>query len=216
MGRPRAPELVKLICGLLGGDADLLRRARQLLVRKFGPIDAESEIWPFTQTDYYQDEMGRELKRQFVAFEKLIRPDQLADTKLETNAMETLIAEQCALFDVARPVNLDPGYVDLGKLVLATTKDRAHRIYLANGIYAEVTLQFTQAGWIPGAWTYTDYREDRYHPFLTAARQRLHDYRIAVQHLPGYETADEPAAGTEVFGEPIPFDSLEPGEPRSS
>ncbi len=79
MGIPRSAKPVKLICGLLAGDDDLLRRARHLLIRSYGPVDVESEIWPFTYTNYYTDEMGPNLRRKFLAFEQLIRPDYLAE-----------------------------------------------------------------------------------------------------------------------------------------
>lgn len=177
MGRPRPAEPVKLICGMLSGDADLLRRARQLLVRRFGPVDLETPVWPFTQTDYYREEMGPNLLRQLISFERVIQPDAIAVAKLETNEIEERVAEDMLDPEIPRPLNLDPGYVDLGKLVLATTKDRAHRIYLSGGIYAETTLHYAHDDWQIFPWTYPDYREAKYHAFLTAVRQRLHDVR---------------------------------------
>jgi hypothetical protein len=181
MGRPRAAQPVVLICGMLAGDADILRRARQLLVRQFGPLRAESDIWPFDQTDYYADETGPNLKRCFVAFEKLVNPDVLVQTKLETNALERQIAEDLLTPDIARPVNLDPGYVDLGKLVLATTKDRSHRIYLGHGIYAEVTLNFADGAWRVMPWTYPDYRDQCYHAFFSRLRAELLAHRRSAE-----------------------------------
>jgi len=177
MARPRLAQPVKLICGLLGGDVDLLRRARQLLVRRFGPVDLESDLWPFDQTDYYEAEMGPDLKRLFLAFEQLIRPDLLAGTKDETNQIEQRIAADCAALEIPRPVNLDPGYIDLGKLVLATTKDRSHRLYLGQGIYAEVTLHFVDKRWQVWPWTYPDYHRPEYHAFFHRARDRLREQR---------------------------------------
>jgi hypothetical protein len=173
MARPRPAGPVKLFAGLLSGDPDLLRRARQLLARRFGPVDIESELWPFDQTDYYREEMGPDLKRRFLSFENLIRPDRLPDLKLETNGLELEIADQCLLPDTSRPVNIDPGYLDLTKLVLATTKDRGHRIYLGRGIYAEVTLQYVQGGWQTLPWTYPDYTRPEYHAFFAQMRQRF-------------------------------------------
>ncbi len=174
MGKPRPARLVKLLVGLLSGDPDLLRRARQLLVRRFGPVDAESDVWPFDQTDYYQDEMGPGLQRCFLGFTQLIPPDQLVEIKRETNAIEETIAADCAPLDIPRPVNIDPGYIDLTKLVLATTKDRGHRIYLGSGIYAEVTLMYAQGTWQVLPWTYPDYRRAEYHAFFSRLRAQLH------------------------------------------
>jgi hypothetical protein len=125
--------------------------------------------------------------------------------------MEQQIAEERALLAVTRPVNIDPGYVDLGKLVLATTKDRAHRIYLQHGIYAEVTLQYAREAWQVSPWTYPDYREPRYHAFLSAVRERLHEYRRIVDMTAGPDAENESSPrGNDPDAEPpIPFD-LEP------
>lgn len=179
MGTPRAAPSVKLICGLLSGDPDLLRRARQWLMRMLGPIDLESEVWPFPHTDYYREEMGPDLLRQFLSFERLIRPEALAEIKLETNRVEADMAQDCAALEVARPVNLDPGYIDLGKLVLATTKDRSHRLYIKGGIFAEVTLQWTSGAWQGWPWTYPDYLQPAYHEFFSRVRKRLAEQRRA-------------------------------------
>ena len=177
MGRPRPAPPVKLICGLLSGDVDLLRRARQLLVRRFGPHDLESAIWPFDHTDYYAEEMGPGLQRQFISFERLIRPDLLAEIKHDTNALEEELSRQCMALGILRPVNLDPGYVDLSKLVLATTKDRSHRIYVGQRIFAEVTLHFVAGRWQTWPWTYPDYQRPEYHAFFTQVRERLRQQR---------------------------------------
>lgn len=177
MARPRSATPVKLIVGLLAGDIDLLRRARQLLKRAYGPVDLESDFWPFDQTDYYEPEMGPALVRCFFSFERLIRPDTLAEIKLRTNDLEETIARQCLLPDRPRPVNIDPGYLNLAQLVLATTKDRAHRIYVGLGIYAEVTLQYTGGEWQPWPWTYPDYREPGYHAFFARVRDRFREQR---------------------------------------
>lgn len=179
MGRPRAAHLVKLIVGLLAAETDVLRRARQKLVRRFGVVDVESPPLPFSETDFYAAEMGAPLTRQFLAFDSLVRPDDLAEIKRITNEMEREIAEERLALDILRPANIDPGYVELSKLVLATTKDRAHRIYLAGGIWAEVTLQFQNGAWTPQPWTYPDYRRSDYHEFLSAARDRLRAQRRA-------------------------------------
>ncbi len=190
MARPRPTLPVKLICGLLSGDADLLRRARQMMVRRWGPIDHESEVWPFTQTEYYREQMGENLLRQFVSFERLIRPDELAAIKVETNAIEGEIAEQVLDPTIVRPVNLDPGYVDLGKLVLATTKDRSHRIHIGSRIYAEVTLHYSDDRWQTWPWTYRDYAEGHYFPFLSRVREMLHESRRRI----GLEAKGDPPA----------------------
>jgi hypothetical protein len=162
MARIRAAQPVKLIVGLLGGDVDLLRRARQLLVHEYGAVDLESDFWPFVETDYYRPEMGPGLQRWFLSFERLIRPEALAEIKRQTNEFEAKMAEECLSAERPRPVNLDPGYLNLFKLVLATTKDRDHRIYVGSGIYAEVTLHHRDGAWQTWPWTYPDYRKPEY------------------------------------------------------
>ena len=176
MGAMRPAAYVKLIVGLLSGDPDLLRRARQRLHRRFGEIDFESPRWPFDHTDYYAAEMGPDLQRWFLAFDALIRPDALVEIKQFTNDLEAEIADE-TLRVVARPVNLDPGYLHLGKLVLASTKDRAHRIYLGGGIYAEVCLHYRDGQWCSYPWTYPDYQRPEYHEFFTVVRNRLMQQR---------------------------------------
>ncbi len=173
MAKTRMHRPVKLIAGLLGGDEDLLRRARQKLTHRFGDVDLESDLWDFDSTDYYEAEMGPSLRRWFISFARLIRPDDLPQIKLETNRMEEEIAEDCLLSEIVRPVNIDPGYIDLPKLVLATTKNHAHRLYLGSGIYGEVTLHFAEGQWRAQPWTYPDYQRAEYHAFFTRVRDGL-------------------------------------------
>ncbi len=173
MGAIRPPQRAKLFAGLLTGDTDLLALARRKLEKHFGGADCQSEIWPFTATDYYQPELGPDVRRRFLFFEELISIERLAQIKRLTNDIEHRICDDLALPHTARPVNIDPGYITLSKLVLATTKDHAHRIYLQQGIYAEVTLRFEAGEWKSFAWTYPDYAADAYHADFTRARRRL-------------------------------------------
>lgn len=175
MGAIRPPKRAKLLCGLLTGDPDLLVTAQRRLAKHFGPIDFTSNIWPFTATDYYQPELGSDVKRQFAFFEQLISIERLAEIKRLTNDIETRICDDLALPHTARPVNIDPGYITMSKLVLATTKEQAHRIYLQRGIFAEVTLRFESGEWKSWPWTYPDYASDTYHCVFIEARERLKD-----------------------------------------
>lgn len=189
MGRIRAVPPVKLFCGLLSGDDDLLRRARQILEHQFGPADVVSDIWDFTQTEYYREEMGTGLRRVFIAFEQLCHPTVLAEVKIETNAIEQRIADDVLATEIARPVNIDPGYLDPGKLVLATTKDRAHRVCIGQGIFAEVTLQYVADRWRSAEWTYPDYQTPHYHAYFTQVRDRL---RVQRRSLDSQRDRDVP------------------------
>src|SRR5262249_49613499 len=120
-------------------------------------------------TTYYERDMGAGLLKRLLAFDKLVPSDCLAEVKNRTISLEGEIAER-HLFPEKRPINLDPGLLQLGKFLLATTKDQAHRIYLRDRIYAEVTLRFQDGSFVPWPWTYADYREPAYHEFLMRAR----------------------------------------------
>jgi hypothetical protein len=118
--------------------------------------------------------MGPGLMKQLLAFRDLVAPDALPEVKLQTNALEQCLAG-LARFPEARPLNLDPGILTLGKLMLATTKDQAHRIYLRDGIFAEVTLRYQAGAFEPWPWTYADYRRPEVHAFLLSARAYYSD-----------------------------------------
>ena len=172
MAETAEPQPVKLIVGMLSGRRELLGEAAERLARDLGPIDLSGEVVDFDFTHYYEAEMGGGLLRQFVAFERLIDPGRLADVKHTTNAIESQFAA-AASGGPARPVNLDPGYVTEGKLVLASTKDFAHRVYVGGGIYAEVTLQYVHGKWVAHELTFPDYASGRYDAFLSEARRLL-------------------------------------------
>jgi len=167
MGTARKPAPVKLIASLLTGDPGLLPGVRAALTHAFGPIDLESETLPFDHTDYYAAEFGPALQRQIVTFERLITPEDLPAVKCRTNELEQSFAREGR-----RRVNIDPGYVSLSKLVLATTKDHAHRLYLGQGIYGEVTLAYQQGRFRPWPWTYSDYASDSYCALFMEIRRR--------------------------------------------
>jgi hypothetical protein len=158
--------------GLLAGSEEQLAAARFELTQWYGRIDAESAIIPWNFTQYYEGEMGAGLLRQWVRFETLFAPEHLAKCKLETNMAETLLARQFQdpKKPVTRPINIDPGYVHKYKIVLATTKDHSHRVYMREGIYAEVTLHWSQNVWTPWPWTYADYKTPAATDFFNAAR----------------------------------------------
>jgi hypothetical protein len=121
-------------------------------------------------TRYYEASMGSDLRKVLWAFRDLGDPARLPDIKHATNALEESLAGQ-GLYSEARPLNLDPGYLVLGKFVLATTKDQAHRLYLRDGIFAEVTLHYQAGAFRPWPWTYADYRLDEVIAFLGTARE---------------------------------------------
>lgn len=166
MGLAREHRPVKLIVGMFTAQETLFDTARHELSQAYGPVDRVSPVWPFDFTSYYADEFGEHLLRQFVTFSELIDPARLPEIKLLTNALELELAS-----GGKRQVNIDPGYIDLSKLVLATTKNHQHRLYLGQGIYAEVTLRFTVGSFRPWEWTYPDYRTEQYVGFFNKVRQ---------------------------------------------
>jgi len=155
---------------VLAGREEWLGRAADLLKEEFGEIDLTSQTWPFDCTDYYEEEMGPGLLKRIHSFRELVDPESIAAIKHITNRLEQRIAAEHPE-GPKRPVNLDPGYVAESKLVLATTKDYTHRIYLRAGIYAEVTLCWRRGGFEPWEWTYPDYRSEGYRAFFAKVRE---------------------------------------------
>jgi hypothetical protein len=172
MGETYEPAQVLLIVAASSRYLPALEWAAEKCAVDFGAVALSSEPFAFTETDYYSATMGEDLKKQFLAFERLIDPGSLAGVKCRTNEWE---AEYAALKRHAelRPLNLDPGYITPAKLVLASTKDHAHRIYLGSGIYAELTMSYRKRAWQPMEWTYPDYRRDDYQRFFSECREWL-------------------------------------------
>ena len=155
MSCPQEPEPVKLIASLFSPDKGLVESVVDELTELIGPVDWMSKPCFFDRTRYYEREMGWPLHRRFVSFKRLIRPEEIVEIKLRTNACE---GEYLA--DTARRINIDPGYISAERLVLATGKNYVHRIYLAKGIYADLTLVFHKGQFEPLPWTYRDYAEE--------------------------------------------------------
>jgi hypothetical protein len=174
MGEIVQPAPVLLIVAAISRHGEAIEWARSRSGELHGPIALASDPFEFTETDYYTATMGAGLKKQFFAFERLIDPTALASIKCETNRWE---AEYAAMgrHEESRPLNLDPGYITPAKLVLVSTKDHAHRIYLRDGIYAEITLGYRNRGWQALEWTYPDYRRNDYQQFFTRCREWLLD-----------------------------------------
>jgi hypothetical protein len=138
MGEPTLPQPALLVVGLLAGSRELLTQAEQSLVADFGKVAVRSDIIRFGFSDYYEQEMGRDLVRHWLGFEKTLEPGRLAEVKLACNGMERTLAAAgpgpCR--GGRRMVNIDPGLLSLHSLVLASTKEFAHRVYLSHGIHA--------------------------------------------------------------------------------
>ena len=166
------PEPVKLIIGILAADERCLAVAAEAVTAQFGKADLESEIWPFDQTEYYKDQTGENIVKQFICIDKLIDPGELATIKLKANEIEQDLAQKLNT-DLPRPINLDPGIIEPSKLVLASTKNFSHRIYIGQKIYAEVTLTYQKGNWHTYDYTFPDHKLPRYHAFFSKVRERL-------------------------------------------
>lgn len=171
MGRAGAPEPALLFLGLLWTDEEAKQGALDAFCGRFGGPFIETPPEPFTHTDYYVEEMGGDIRRSYLFFPHLVDPGDLADVKLWTNWLEDGIVKQSG--QAGRSVNLDPGFLALDKFVLATTKNRSHRIYIGKGIYAESTLHFHKGRFEPWPWTYPDYARECLSPVFLAARSAL-------------------------------------------
>jgi hypothetical protein len=173
MGRLYEPEPVKPILGIITRFTGLFEDVKRVSTERWGPIELESQIFNFDFTEYYRPQMGTDLKRKFLSFRDLVRPEHIVELKLWAQCVEEQWGKSGG-FGVPRPLNLDPGYISLSKLVLASTKDYNHRIYLRDRIYAEVTLAFKGGRFQPYPWTYPDYKTPGYIGFFTMVRQMYH------------------------------------------
>ncbi|MDR3125281.1 MAG: DUF4416 family protein [Endomicrobium sp.] len=168
MGIIGTSKKVRLFCGIIFSDEKIKQNTFTILENKFGRIEFVSDIMPFDFSSYYNPEMGENLKRLWISFEKLILSSQLASIKVFTNSLEDSFA-----INSKRQINVDPGYITPANVILATTKDYSHRIYLDNGIYGEVTTIYKKRGYIKLPWSYPDYLSDTATKFLLKVRQSL-------------------------------------------
>ncbi len=175
MGAIKGPQPVKLIVGMLSQSEELFEIAEGDMAKLWDEIDIKSECMPHTFTDYYKSQMGTGLLRKFVSFDKLIDPGDIASIKHKTNELEDKYAksEPGRALGVDRCINLDPGYVEPSKLILATTKNFSHRIYIGNSVWAECTLHYRRGKWEGWPYSFPDYSSGCYDQFLSNARDRL-------------------------------------------
>lgn len=169
MAKPKAFLPAKLVCSIIARASLAFEAAEEELVSLYGPTDLKSPLFPFDLTRYYEAEMGQDLSRRFLSFERLIPPERLVEIKLETNALEEKLGQ--TLRTVLRPVNLDPGILRTSSLIMATAKDFSHRVPLGRGVYAHLELLFTKTGIRFLDWTYPDFRRPGYQDFFLQVRR---------------------------------------------
>ena len=176
MSKLKTPKPAKLIVGFFLKERSLAQAVAEALAERFGNLDLISPWIPFDYTDYYTQEMGRPLYRRMLAFTEMIEQDDLPGIKLITNGLE----EQW-IKGASRQVNIDPGYLVASRFVLASGKDFTHRIYVGQGIYADLTLVYTKDQFQPLPWTYPDYQSQPVQDFLIKARKKyLFDTSVAI------------------------------------
>lgn len=169
MAEIKQPQKVLVFAGLIYQKDFLVDDLLKAMGVEFGEVAQRSKVIPFTHTDYYCKEMGKDLLRQWFVFDKLIKPDVLADLKHHSNEIEKKYLNENA----GRTVNIDPGLITMSNLILASTKNYAHRIYIGRGIYGEVTMIFKNHEFRPLDWTYPDYEETVALDFFQDARSIL-------------------------------------------
>ncbi len=165
MGSVKPETPCALLCAVCYLEPSELEDALGALQEDFGPVAMGQAPYRFDHTHYYDREMGSPLYKRIVVFEQFVPPGFLPDIKLLTNDRERLFSNHGR-----RRINLDPGYIAPARVVLASTKDFAHRIYLGKGIYGEVTLIVRDGKFDSLPWTYPDFREDQTRTFLEQAR----------------------------------------------
>ncbi len=180
MGSINQPTAVALLVAAFSADPEALTWTQKKLEERFGPVAHRSQPFDFVETDYYEASMGKGLQKPFFVMQNLIDPGALAEIKRLTNRWEEEYAtlsesKTSSGSQIERPLNLDPGYLTLAKLVLASTKDHAHRIYLAEGIYAEITLTYRKKKWQSHPWTFPDYQRSEYQDFFSTCRNWLRE-----------------------------------------
>ncbi len=174
MGDAHNPLPVKLFFGMLTPELSLFDTCIDILSSQFGPLDYLSDTWPWDMTDYYRTEMGTGILRRFIFCEQLIDPAVLPAIKQFTNTLENTFVLP-GTDTLRRRINIDPGYLTEAKVVLATTKDFSHRVYIGSAIYAEVTLRYSlrERLFVPMDYTYPDYRSEKYVMMFNNARELL-------------------------------------------
>ena len=163
---------VALIAAVMAPDAAELARASQCLAARLGPIRDPGPAYAFDFTTYYESEMGPGLVKQLIWFEPLVGAEELAWIKRATMVIERELATP-GREGLQRRANIDPGLVSVDSLVLATTKYAGHRIGIARGLFAEVTLRFEKGRYAPLPWTYADYSTGATQAFLQTIRRQL-------------------------------------------
>jgi hypothetical protein len=173
------PTPVKYFIAVLRGTLPL-DVIQPILESHFGPVDFVSKDYPFDQTNYYESEMGQGLVRSLITFTTLRSPEELASLKVLTNQMEQ--GHFCTP-EKQRTANLDVGYLDHNKIVLASVKGLGQKIYLSQGVYADMVARYKNGRYQPFEWSFPDFKDGRYDAEWTVIRKRYLE-QLKEQNLP--------------------------------
>jgi len=167
MSIPQPPKPAKLIVGFFLKEKSLAADVARDLSMRLGPVETISPWLKFDFTSYYEKEMGVPLYRRLMVFRKHVQQTRLVAVKHITNELEIKYQR-----GGGRQVNIDPGYLLPERLVLATGKNFTHRIYIGEGVYADLTLIYQKGAFRTLPWTYPDYADRRLIDFLTLVRNK--------------------------------------------
>ncbi|MCD4656378.1 MAG: DUF4416 family protein [Planctomycetes bacterium] len=178
MTKPVEHKKVIYFCGILASNLEALNAGAEQVIQLLGRNVLQTEPYEHKYTQYYDEEMGEYKLRKFIACLPLESPTKLREIKLRANDIEDMLASRLTL-PFSRPVNLDPGYIDEPRIVLASCKDYNHRIAIGEGVYADLHLIFSRKqGYVGMDWSYMDYTDDTAKSFFMQCRQILRSERL--------------------------------------
>ena len=181
MGEIQRVRKVRFITGILTQFPSAVDQVKLRLEKEFGRADLSSPLVPFFHSPYYTEEMGENLYLRCYSFPKLVHPDELPDIKVWTNKLERKLASS-KKFDADRPVNIDPGYITLDKVVLASTRNLSHRIYLGEGIFGEIALGWGKMSFSARQWTRPDFKSREMIDFFNRVRG-LYERKVVLEEV---------------------------------
>lgn len=130
------PSKCFLFCSCLYNQEAALVSFDKIFEGRFGPsIKFTHEFFPMK--DFYAKEMGEaiHLKRVIYLSTQLFDREQIVTEKLWATHLENV-----NLKNGKRTLNIDVGTISLENLILATGKNFVHRIYLSDGVFADLNL----------------------------------------------------------------------------